>query len=319
MSVAPQATRRQGAATGTIDRTEVTRSRESATPAAKATGEHEVADGAARAAGEQQAADPSIWVARASQTFDRVTLRMQERLAERRAVERRVLWRRWGIRAAIALGVVAVVWAVMMSPLLRFDASAVEVSGAGRYVDGDAVEAAIAAQDGDSLLLVDTGALVESLEEIRGVASASVVRLWPTTLRVEIESRVPVAAVPRDGGGYVIVDDEAQTVSTVKNAPKRLPIVTVPLGEGSDRVLQAVLGVIDELPVDLRSQVESIEAETEDSVSFTLRDGPRVEWGSVEDSATKAQVLSVLLDSDKASSAEVIDVSAPSLPITRDE
>ncbi len=263
--------------------------------------------------------DPSIWVGRASRTFDQVTMRMQERLAERRKVERRVQWRRWGLRGGIVLAVAVLAWAVMMSPLLRFDASAAEISGEGRYVDADAVAAAVAEYDGESLLLVDTGALVDGLERIQGVASATVVRPWPSTLRIELESRVPVAAVPQDGGGYVIVDDQAQPVSTVKNAPKKLPVVSVPLGEGSDRVLQAVLGVIDELPVDLRAKVESIEAETEDSVSFTLRDGPLVEWGSVEDSATKAQVLAVLLDSKKTSQAAVIDVSAPTYPITRDE
>jgi cell division protein FtsQ len=63
--------------------------------------------------------------------------------------------------------------------------------------------------------------------------------------------------------------------------------------------------------------VTAISAATEDSVSFTLHKGPLVEWGSAEDSALKAQVLQVLLESKQARKADVIDVSAPTLPITK--
>jgi len=42
-----------------------------------------------------------------------------------------------------------------------------------------------------------------------------------------------------------------------------------------------------------------------------------VEWGSAEDNEVKAQVLGVLLESKQARKADVIDVSAPTLPITK--
>ena len=63
--------------------------------------------------------------------------------------------------------------------------------------------------------------------------------------------------------------------------------------------------------------MKSVSAATEDSVQFTLADGPMVEWGSAEDSKLKAQVLGVLLGSKHARKADVIDVSAPTLPITK--
>ncbi|WNM23345.1 cell division protein FtsQ/DivIB [Demequina capsici] len=263
------------------------------------------------------AVDPEVFTRVGGRETDGVTLRMRERLAEKRSAERRLVLRRWGRRGAVLAALLLLVWAVVMSPFLRFDASAAEISGSGPYVDTAAVDAAVAQYDGDSLALVDTAALVASLRAIPGIADATVERLWPSTLRIDIDARVPVAAVPVADGGYAIVDDSATTVTTVTDAPTDLPVVNVPLGDGSDRVLDAVLGVIDELPVDLRARVQDINADSEDSVSFTLRDGPQVEWGGVEDSATKAQVLVVLLGSPEASSAAVIDVSAPTLPITR--
>lgn len=265
----------------------------------------------------EPAVDPSVWHRTEAKAADRVTLRMQERLAEKRSVERRRLWRRWGTRGAIAAAGLLVLWAVAMSPLLRFDAGEAEISGLGTYVDPAAVDAVVAEHEGESLVLLDVSGLVDGLKEISGVADARVERLWPSTLRISLVTREPVAAVPQADEGFAIVDDEAVTVGIVEEAPEALPVVTVPLGEDGEAVLQAVLGVIDELPVELRAEVEGIEARTADSVSFTLRDGPLVEWGGVEDSATKAQVLAVLLDSSEASSADVIDVSAPTLPITR--
>ena len=73
------------------------------------------------------------------------------------------------------------------------------------------------------------------------------------------------------------------------------------------------------MPADLRDRVGDMSASTEDSVTFTLRKGPRVEWGSAENSNLKAQVLAVLLESKQASNAAVIDVSAPTLPITKNK
>lgn len=66
-------------------------------------------------------------------------------------------------------------------------------------------------------------------------------------------------------------------------------------------------------------RMEGLGAQTADSVTFSLREGPRVEWGSADDSALKAQVLTVLLDSGQAPAGTVVDVSAPTLPITRSE
>ncbi|PKQ14858.1 MAG: peptidase S9, partial [Actinobacteria bacterium HGW-Actinobacteria-8] len=100
-------------------------------------------------------------------------------------------------------------------------------------------------------------------------------------------------------------------------APANLPVLDIPLGTNNDRILDAVLEVVRNLPQDVLDRVESVGAQTEDTVAFTLRDGPRVEWGSSQDSALKAQVLGVMLTSGAASASDVIDVSAPTLPITR--
>lgn len=262
---------------------------------------------------------PTPWAKVAAHSATNVTNRMQERLRERRTAHTRLLAVRWGKRAAVLLGAVAVVWLVLMSPVFAFDPAKVEATGFGSVVDEADVESVIAAHEGTSLALLDTSGIESAIEDLVGVRDVSVERVWPAGLLVTIESSEPVAAIPRVNGGFVLVDDRGDAVDSAKQPPESLPVVTIPLEEGETRILTGVLAVIDELPVSLRERVEGVEAETEDSIHFVLRDGPTVEWGSGEDSALKAEVLQVLLDSEDAANADVIDVSAPSLPITKSE
>lgn len=262
---------------------------------------------------------PTPWAKVAAGSAANVTTRMQERLRERRTARTRLLVLRWGTRAGIALAVVGLVWVALMSPLLAFDAEKIEASGFGSVVDPAVVQDIVAAHDGTSLAVLDTDGIEAEIEALIGVRDASVERVWPAGLRVEIESSEPVAAIPQEDGGFALVDDAGQHVDSAQEAPPQLPVVTIPISSGETRILDGVLDVIDELPVELRDRVQGVEARTEDSIHFVLRDGPKVEWGSGEQSALKAEVLQVLLDSPEASKTDVIDVSAPSLPITRAE
>ncbi|WP_061960364.1 cell division protein FtsQ/DivIB [Demequina flava] len=242
-----------------------------------------------------------------------VTGRMQDRLKEKRSVERRVWAIKWGKRAALATAVAAAGWVVLMSPLLEFDAEAIEASGYGSVVDPAQVDTVLAAYDGSALATLNTSHVENQLTEIIGVSAAQVEVVWPSGLRVTLTPSEPVAAIPSEDG-FALVTDTGEQVSTSEEKPGDLPVVAVPVGEEHERILSGVLGVLDETPVDLRERIENVEADTEDSIHFVLRDGPRVEWGSVDDSPLKAEVLTVLLASPEAEDAEVIDVSAPSLP-----
>lgn len=245
-----------------------------------------------------------------------VTTRLQSRLRERARAQRRLSAIVWARRAGYVAAAGFLVWLVLGSPVFALDPAEVETTGYGTVVEPADVAATVAEFEGQSLATLSTSRLADALREIPGVRDASIERMWPAGLLIELTSREPVAAVPVDGG-YSFVDSEATTVGRADQPPADLPVITIPVGEDHTRVLAAVLGVINQLPVELRDRVEDVSADTEDTVTFTLRDGPRVEWGSAEDSPLKAEVLQVLLDSGQADGATVIDVSAPTLPITR--
>jgi len=247
-----------------------------------------------------------------------VSTRMQERLQEKRTVERRRQLSTGAVRILVVALAAGAVWLALMSPLFAFDATAAEVSGTGDVVDMGAVTAVVAQFDGQSLATMNTRAMALQLDELQGVREARVERVWPHGVRITITTRVPVAAIAAPAGGYVLLDDQAVQISTVEAPPPGVPVVGIPPVD-NERVLRAVIGVVNALPADLRARVSDISAQTEDSVVMQLRDGPRVEWGSAEQSELKAEVLAVMLSSGEVGTAPVIDVSAPTLPITRNE
>lgn len=246
-----------------------------------------------------------------------VTYRAQERLKEKRKVEQRRRLSTGARRLAYVAAVLALGWLGLLSPVFALDGHKVEIYGTGSIVDSALVAAAVAPYEGRSLATLNTTHIAHQIEDLPGVREAVVDRVWPAGLRITISTRIPVAAVARAEGGYALLDDQAVQVAVLDAPPADVPVVSIPLDAGSERVLKAVITVVNELPADLRARVGSISAATEDSVQFVLRDGPRVEWGGSEQSALKAQVLATILGSAQAQSAAVIDVSAPTLPITR--
>jgi len=238
------------------------------------------------------------------------------RFAERARARRNLARRQVVGLAAGAVGVLALGWLLFLSPVLALDSATTTVTGAGTVVAVDEVTQAVAAVDGTPLPRLDTVALRDAVLQVPGVREARVTRAWPHGLSIVLVAREPVAAVPEEsGGGYGLLDMEGVQVGRVGKAPKGLPVVDVPVGEA--RTLTAVLSVLEQLPPELLAEVKAVAAGTQDTVTMTLRDGDRIEWGSAQETPLKVAVLLALRESEQAGDAKVYDVSAPRLPITR--
>jgi len=235
--------------------------------------------------------------------------------ADAHARERR---RRTG-RVTLALAtIVLVVWAGWFSPLFALDARKLGIAGEDESIDVVQVREALSSFVGTPLPRLDLGAMASAVEGLEGVRSAAVTRSWPDGVRVVVEARIAIAAVPGEGGAYVLVDADGMTLGEPVADPGALPVVVVPVGPDYARALGAVIQVLGALPTDLAQRIQSVGAQTEDTVEFTLGDGTVVVWGSADDTALKAEVVLTLLDSGSFDAA-TIDVSAPTLPVTRDE
>ena len=125
---------------------------------------------------------------------------MDPRLRQRRIEVRRQEGRRRLRRLLIALGVLAMLtllWALTYSSLV--DVDHVVVSGAAHTTEAD-VRAAAAIGQGQPMAYLDTRAAAHRIEALPWVASASVRRDLPGTVRIDVVERVPVVATPVERG-----------------------------------------------------------------------------------------------------------------------
>ncbi len=245
-----------------------------------------------------------------------VSTGMADRLAERQAMARHRTRQRAGVIAVLALLLAGGGWLVLLSPILAVDPAKVTITGEGTVIEPAAVRALVTDVDGVPLARLDTVALRQQILELRGVRDVRISRDWPDGLRVELVSREPVAAVPREGT-IALLDVDGVHVADAETAPENLPQIEVPLEDSGGRALRAALTVVAASSPELRAQVATVSARSQDSVEMVLRDGVRVRWGDASQSALKVQVLEALRAAPGAAKATVFDVSAPKAPITR--
>ena len=203
-------------------------------------------------------------------------------------------------------------WLVALSPYLTLDPGQVAVVVAeGSLVDAGAIADHARMFAGTPLARVSMSQLRRHAEAQQAVLQATARRSWPAGVTVDIESRQPVGAVAADEG-FAWVDQTGVVVGYFADAGGH-PRIHAPLDQ--PRVLVAVLDVWDVMPDALRQQVRHFSAETTDSVDSTLTSGQVVRWGGPEQLKLKAATVSALLEN--APYFNFLDVSSPSLPITR--
>lgn len=241
-----------------------------------------------------------------------MTTQFGERLAERTDARRRRTRLRRALVAAVAVVAVAVTYLLLWSPVLALAEGDVRIEGTADVVDPGAVARLVDAETGVPLARIRTGHLEAAIERLRGVKDVEVTRAWPTGLAVAIVPRVPVAAVPVEGG-YTVLDADGVEVMRGPAVPPGLPVVGIEIDPTTERALDAVLTVLGGLPPGLLGEVTAAGAESADAVRLVLSDRSTVVWGSAESSALKLRVLEVL----RQRPASVYDVSAPTMPVTR--
>jgi cell division protein FtsQ len=202
------------------------------------------------------------------------------------------------------------VWIFYFSSLLAV--TGVRVTGIDTVPEATITQMA-AAPIGEPLAKVNLGAIADRVRTLPAVADAQVTRAWPNRLEIVVTERVPVVVVT-DGKKFELVDATGASYKSVPTRPDGLPEALV-VGARRDVTIRSVVTVSAALPIALRAEVASISAASPDSITLNLGSGVKVVWGSSDDSARKAEVLSVLMKRK----AKVYDVSAPDLPVTKGE
>jgi cell division protein FtsQ len=219
--------------------------------------------------------------------------------------------------AAAATGVAAVVWLLLVSPVLGV--TSVQVDGV-TSLPADQVREAAGIAPGTPLLRVDVAAARARIARLPQVAKVEVTRGWPHTVVVTVVQRVPVAVVG-EPGQRTLVDAHGVLFDTITGAPPA-GVVSLDLaspGPG-DRATMAALAAVEAMSTDLRKRVASVAVPSAEDITLTLTDGTVVQWGGPEESDRKGSALAATLEQladEKLDPAKTIDVSTPEAVVLR--
>jgi cell division protein FtsQ len=178
-------------------------------------------------------------------------------------------------------------------------------------ISQEEVEQAAAVRPETPLLQVDTDAMAERIATIRRVASARVQREYPSTLRITVVERVPVAVKDFPDGPHLIDRDGVDFATAPP--PAGVPYLDTDTPGPKDPSTRAALEVLLSLRPEVESQVARIGAPSVAGLTLTLNDGRQVIWGTTDRTDEKALKLGALLTQP----GRTYDVSSPDLPTVK--
>jgi cell division protein FtsQ len=224
--------------------------------------------------------------------------------------------RRALIGAAVAVAAASGLLAVLLfSPALALRTVTVE---GNKLVPAAEVAAALKPLKGESLARITDGRVEALLSGQPAIEQVTVAAEPPSTLVVSIQERVPVAVL-RKGKRFALIDSEGRQLAAVgKRTDAKLPLISGGSAAVRDDLFPAISAVLSALPPGVLSRLDHASADSLDSVELTLKNGKTIFWGSAEESAFKARVVTALLKAPKTvPPVTVYDVSAPARPVTR--
>jgi cell division protein FtsQ len=224
-------------------------------------------------------------------------------------------------RKGVVRGLKVVVWTVVLTVvavglgLVLYFTPVMSVRNL--VVDGlvviprDEVVAAVAVPEGTPLLQVDTNKVADRVAGVSRVASVRVQREYPSSLRVTVVERIPVAVRDEPDGTHLF-DRDGVDFATGPPAPG-VPYLDVDNPGPNDPTTKAALTVLTSLRPEVAGQVGRVSATSVASISLTLADGRMVIWGTTDRSDEKAEKLAALLTRP----GQTYDVSSPDLPTVK--
>ena len=249
----------------------------------------------------------------------RIAERRKAIIAARARRRRRVLG--WGLAVlALAVGIAYLI----RTPL--FGLTTVRVTGTEAVTEAEVLQAA-RVRIGEPYLGLDLTAIGARVAALPRVAAVQVTRDYPSSLRIAVIERPPVASVS-SGEVYWRVAADGTVLDPADGRPADLPYVaSVPLPDGvgpgsrlpPGNELGNALAALGGMDPKLKDQVTGVNARTLDSLEFTLNDGTRVLYGLAVDQPAKDAAVLLVRRTLKREGREVqrIDVRNPSAPTVR--
>ena len=220
-----------------------------------------------------------------------------------------------------ALAAVAFVFAIFEAP--QFEATRTQVSGHARTSDG-AIDAALAVTDDQALITYDTREAAARIEQLPWVERASVVRQWPSTLRVVVREHAVTAGIGDESGQrWFVAGSDRYAIEESSTPPAGVPLIiaddsiieSVALGEPIERI-ERVYDLALEVPGQLDPWISLWSVDGDGVVAANLTGSAHAVFGAAGDTRTQFVSLASILDGGPSLTCiEQIDLSTPDTPV----
>jgi len=202
------------------------------------------------------------------------------------------------------------VWLVEFSPVLV--TRSVKVEGVPPR-EAASILSRAAVPMGTPLARVDTGDIARRVIGTAELASVTVTRSYPSTIRISGSPRVPVLAVKNPQGQVQVVDAGGVAYADVTTVPQGVPLISTVESPSSLESMRAAMAVLRTLSAVQRGKVSNVTVLSPNMVTLEL-DAVKVVWGGASEPELKVKVMTALL---KQKGVRTIDVSAPRTPVIR--
>lgn len=247
--------------------------------------------------------------------------RIDPRLRQRRIAVRRAQGRR-RLRVVLAVMIVGTLayggWRVSQSEILDLDRIVVD----GAFgTEADEVRSSSGLVLTEPMISTDLDQAASNVSDLPWVAEATATREWRGTVRIDVVRRIPYAALPSAGGGFVVIDQSGIAISRlVDTGAGELPIIDVSangqLGDVQEASLPG-LAVVAAMPADVDPWVDRIVVGRASSgavsLGLVLIGGPSVEFGDSRLLTDKFEALRSVLAGTVLSCISTIDVRVADL------
>lgn len=196
---------------------------------------------------------------------------------------------------------------------LGFRLKSLQIKGATPMASAD-IAAATGLSRGDAIVGVDLSALRDKVKAVGWVEEATVVRLLPSTILIEVKSRAP-AAVWQTNGVMRVVDSRGDVIPEAD--PSRFPDLPLLVGVGANDAGETVIGLVRARPR-LVERLEALVRVDQRRWDLRLKDGAIIQLPAVEEEAALIQ-LDKLDQSQRLLELgfERIDLRSPDMVVVR--
>ncbi len=232
--------------------------------------------------------------------------------------------RLWAL--VVIAGLTAAVVSVLEAP--AFEARNVQVGGAARTSDG-AILDALAIPADQALLTYDTGGAKDRVAELAWIDEASVVRQWPSTVRVVVREHAVLATVGTPSGRtWVVLGEDRLALEFRLTPPAGVPVIVAPdnvveavsVGEPVDGIDRAFI-VARDVPGQLAPWIDSWTVDDDGNLWANLVGSAHVNLGAVGEYQTQfVSLASILGGAVSPTCISIIDLTIADTPVIhRDE